>query len=125
MRLEANGASGSTVPDLIQTVLPAGVDRRDLTDRLLQAGYDQRDEAHYRQLRLDVVDWRLYEVSSSFPRLTPASFNPPGTPLGVSDVHYTVDLAASSGAPLQPDRLASLHATLAGGGNAGTAGPAV
>ncbi|MEF7615930.1 PD-(D/E)XK motif protein [Aquincola sp. MAHUQ-54] len=125
MRLEANGASGSTVPDLVQAVLSAGVDRRDLTDRLLQAGYDQRDEAHYRQLRLDVVDWRLYEVSSSFPRLTPASFNPPGTPQGVSDVHYTVDLAASSGAPLQPDRLASLHATLAGGGNAGTAGPAV
>ncbi len=125
IRLEANGASGSNVPDLIQAVMNAGVDRRDLTDRLLQAGYDQRDEAHYRQLRLNVVDWRLYEIAASFPRLTPASFTPPEPPLGISDVHYTVDLAAFSGAPLQPEALERLHATFAGGGNAGAAGPAV
>ena len=93
MRLELNGASGSTVPDLIQAALDTGIDRLELVDRLSQMGYDQRDEAHYRQLRLDVVDWRLYEVAASFPRLTPSSFNPPEPPPGVSDIHYTIDLA--------------------------------
>ncbi|CUI28398.1 PD-(D/E)XK motif protein [Achromobacter xylosoxidans] len=125
MRLELNGASGSTVPDLIQAVLDAGVDRRDLVDHLSQAGYDQRDEAHYRQLRLDVIDWRLYEVAASFPRLTSTSFNPPEPPTGVSDIHYTVDLAASSAVPLQPGMLDRLHLALAGTRDADAAGPAV
>lgn len=125
MRLELNGASGSTVPDLIQAVLGAGVDRRDLVDRLLRVGYDQRDEAHYRQLRLDIVDWRLYEVAASFPRLTSASFNPPEPPPGVSDIHYTVDLAVSSTVSLQPEMLDRLHMTLAGTHDADAAGPAV
>lgn len=125
MRLELNGASGSSVPDLIQTVLNAGIDRRDLLDRLSKVGYDQRDEAHYRQLRLDVIDWRVYEVAESFPRLTAASFNQPGPPPGVSDVHYTIDLVASSAALLQPEMLDHIHAELAGVRDAGTAGPAV
>ena len=125
MRLELNGASGSTVPDLIQAILDAGVDRLDLVNRLSEVGYDQRDEAHYQQLRLDVVDWRLYEVAASFPRLTSTSFNPPEPPSGVSDIHYTIDLAASSTAPLQPGMLDRLHMALAGARDADTAGPAV
>ncbi|MGK4923719.1 PD-(D/E)XK motif protein [Bordetella hinzii] len=125
MRLELNGASGSTVPDLIQSVLDAGVDRRDLLDHLSQVGYDQRDEAHYRQLRLDVVDWRLHEVAASFPRLTSASFNPPEPPSGVSDIHYTIDLAASSTVPLQPEMLDRLHIALAGIRDADATGSAV
>lgn len=125
MRLELNGTSGSSVPDLIQAVLNAGIDRRDLLDRLSKVGYDQRDEAHYRQLRLDVIDWRLYEVAASFPRLTAASFNPPESPSGVSDIHYTIDLAACLAAPLQPEMLDCIHAVLAGARDVGTAGPAV
>ncbi|WP_445989462.1 PD-(D/E)XK motif protein [Chromobacterium haemolyticum] len=125
MRLELNGASGSSVPDLIQTVLDAGIDRCGLLDRLSKVGYDPRDEAHYRQLRLDVIDWRVYEVSGSFPRLTAASFNLPGPPPGVSDVHYTIDLVASSVAPLQPEMLDHIHAALAGVRDAGTARPAI
>lgn len=125
MRLELNGASGSNVPDLIQAVLNAGIDRRDLLDRLSKVGYDQRDEIHYRQLRLDVIDWRVYEVTASFPRLTAASFNPPESPSGISDIHYTIDLVASSTAPLQPEMLDRIHAVLAGARDVGTAGSAV
>ena len=125
MRLELNGASGSSVPDVIQAVLNAGIDRRGLRDRLSRVGYDQRDETHYRQLRLDVIDWRVYEVTASFPRLTAGSFNPPEPPSGVSDIHYTIDLVASSTAPLQPEMLDRIHAVLAGARDVGTAGPAV
>jgi hypothetical protein len=125
MRLELNGASGSSVPDLIQAALNASIDRHDLLDRLSKIGYDQRDEVHYRQLRLEVIDWRVYEVTGSFPRLTAASFNQPGHPTGVSDVHYTIDLVASSATPLQPEILDHIHAELAGGRDAGTARSAI
>ncbi|WP_082750743.1 PD-(D/E)XK motif protein [Burkholderia sp. MSMB0856] len=125
MHLELNGASGSTVPELIQSALDAGVDRLDLVNRLSHVGYDQRDEAHYRQLRLDVTDWRLYEVAASFPRLTATSFNSSEPPPGVSDIHYTIDLATSSAAPLQPEMLDNLHMALAGIRDADPAGPSI
>ncbi len=125
MRLELNGASGATVPELIQSVLDTGVDRRELLGRLSQVGYDLRDEAHYQQIRIDVVDSRIYEVAASFPRLTGASFSPPGLAVGVSDIHYTIDLAASRSAPLHPEMLDSLHAAFAGVRDGGAAEPAV
>ncbi len=125
MRLELNGASGATVPDLIQSILNTGVDRRELLARLSQAGYDLRDEAYYQALRIDVVDSRVYEVAASFPRLTGASFSPTGLAVGVSDIHYTIDLAASPSAPLHPEMLDSLHAVFAGVCYGNAAEPAV
>ncbi|MGL3338182.1 PD-(D/E)XK motif protein [Pseudomonas aeruginosa] len=125
MRLELNGAAGITVPDLIQTALASGVDRHDLLLRLNQVGYDPRNEAHYQQLRLDVTDWRIYEVAASFPSLTAASFNPTTPTSGIVDVHYTIDLAACAVAPLLPAVLDSLYATFAGVPDADTPGSAV
>ena len=125
MPLELNGASGSTVPDLVQAVLTAGADRRDLLVRLAQVGYDQRDEAHYRQLRIDVIDWRAYEVAASFPRLTAASFAPAEPPNGVFDIHYTIDLAACPTVALQPAALDRIYEVLAGVLDADAAGSAV
>lgn len=125
MRLELNGASGATVPDLIQSVLDTGVDRRDLLGHLSQVGYDLRDDAHYQQIRIDVIDSRVYEVTASFPRLTGASFSPTGLAAGVSDIHYTIDLAASPSAPLHPEILDSIHAVLAGVRDGSAAEPAV
>lgn len=125
MRLELNGASGATVPDLIQSVLAIGVDRRELLGRLSQVGYDLRDEAHYQQIRIDVVDSRIYEVAASFPRLTGASFLSDALAVGVSDIHYTIDLAASPSTPLHPDMLDRVHAALAGVRDDGAVEPAV
>jgi hypothetical protein len=127
MRLELDGAAGGiTVPDLIQQVLRAGVDRRDLLSRLFLAGYDIRDDAHYQQVRLEVVDLRTYDVDASFPRLIESSFETTvGIPAGVSDIHYSIDLAASPTPPLHVDFLSRVHAALAGGHNAATSGPSV
>lgn len=125
MRLELNGAIGATVPDLIQSILDIGVDRRELLGRLSQVGYDLRDEAHYQQIRIDVVDCRIYEVAASFPRLTGASFSPTGLAVGVSDIHYTIDLAASPSAPLHSEMLDNVHAALAGVRDVGAVEPTV
>lgn len=125
MRLELNGAFGATVPDLIQSVLDTGVDRHELLSRLSQIGYDLRDDSHYRQIRIDVVDSRVYEVAAAFPRLTKASFSPTELAAGVSDIHYTIDLAAPFAAPLHEEILDDIHAALAGVRDGGTAEPAV
>lgn len=125
MRLELNGASGITVPDLVQHVLQTGVDRHELLSRLSLAGYDLRDEPHYHQFRLDVVDLRTYEVAAPFPRLIDTSFGSAGLPAGVSDLHYTIDLAASPISPLRSDALARVHTALAGARDADAAGSAV
>lgn len=125
MRLELNGASGRTIPDLIQHILQIGADRRELLGCLSLARYDVRDETHYRQFRFDVVDLRTYKVTAAFPRLIESSFELKDLPAGVSDIHYTIDLAASQTPPLQADFLGSVHAALAGVHNADTPRPSI
>lgn len=125
MRLELNGVSGSSVPDLIQAVLNTGVERRDLLQLLSKVGYDLRDEPHYRQLRFDVIDWRLYQVTPSFPCLTAESFRDSRPPIGVSDIHYTIELTPSQTTQLQPEILDQIHTELAGARDVGTAGTTV
>jgi hypothetical protein len=114
MRLELNGAAGSTIPELLQNILQAGADRRELISRLSLVGYDLRDESHYGQYRLDVVDLRTYEVEASFPRLIGAHFGMGEPPAAVSDIHYTIDLAASPASALLTNSLGLVHAALAG-----------
>jgi hypothetical protein len=125
MRLELNGASGVIVPDLIQSVLQSGVDRHELLSRLSACGYELRDEPHYRQFRIDVLDFRTYEVATPFPRLIDSTFGPPGAPASVSDVHYTIDLAAYPVSPCTQDVLRRTHAVLAGVHNVGASGSSV
>jgi len=114
MRLELNGAAGGTIQDLLQKILQAGVDRRELINRLSLVGYDLRDEAHYRQFRFDIVDIRTYEVDESFPRLIGSHFENGESPLGISDIHYTTDLAVSAASALSADSLSFVHAALVG-----------
>lgn len=125
MHLELNGASGTTVPDLIHTILENGIDRRDLLIRLSEVGYDSRDEAHYRQFRFDVLDSRIYEVVASFPRLIGTSFDPPDAPTGVSDIHYTIDISTCPLISPQKELLDHVHAVLSGVHDAGAAEPAI
>ena len=124
MRLELRGASGITVPDLVNLVLQSGVDRRALLGHLTQVGYDPRDDAHYQQIRMEVVDYRLYEITASFPRLTSDSFVANGLLDGVSDVHYTIDLSRVSSGTLDSEFLDHLHLLFAGAHH-GAAGPTV
>jgi len=119
MRLELNGAAGKTIPELIQDILQVGVDRHELLSRLSLVGYDLRDESHYAQFRFDVVDFRTYEVGESFPRLVDLSFSTGELPLGVSDIHYTIDLRASQATACSPDVLESVHTALSGVRNGG------
>jgi hypothetical protein len=124
MRLELNGASGTTVPDMIHEVMQHGVDRKDLLNRLSLLGYDLRDETQYRQLRIALIEVETFEVTEAFPRLTTASFGA-GPPTGVSDLHYTIDLSAAVSASLPRENQDALHDALARGANAAVTGPSV
>lgn len=125
MRLELNGASGVTVPEIIHQILEGGVDRRELVGRLMLAGFDLRDEEHYRQFRFAVLDLQVYEVSTQFPRLTAFSFGTVGIPQGIQDIHYTIDLAAARPPALPEGGLSRVHAALAGAQDVSAPGPPV
>jgi hypothetical protein len=112
MRLELNGPSGNTIPELLAAVMKAGADQHELLRRLSAVGYDLRDEPHYEQFRFHVLDQALYEVSASFPRLVQSSFGDLGMPAGVLDVHYTIDLAqASTSQPVA--KIGQVHTAIA------------
>lgn len=123
IRLEVNGAAGNTVPDVIRSILDLGVDRHELLTRLSSVDYHVHDETYYGQHRFHVHESRVFEVEGvSVPRLTTATFGLAGPPSGISDIHYTIDLAASSAVAVQPEMLDQLHVAFAGVCDAGTAG---
>ncbi|CAB3783992.1 hypothetical protein LMG28688_01756 [Paraburkholderia caffeinitolerans] len=100
MRLELNGAAGITVPDLVQQIIDLGVDRHEFVTLLAGVGYQLKDQMHYEQFRFELLEWRLHEVVNGFPRLTTADFGASAPPHGVTEIDYTVDLAAHAAAPL-------------------------
>lgn len=100
MRLELNGAAGITVPDLVQQIIDLGVDRHEFVTLLAGVGYQLKDQLHYQQFRFELLDLRLHEVVNGFPRLTSADFGASGPPRGVTEIEYTVDLAAHAVEPL-------------------------
>jgi hypothetical protein len=95
-RLELNGMSGQTVPQLVRGLVDAGVNRAELFELLSASGYAGPDEDYYGRYRFAVLEQRTERVSERTPRLVPSSFTARQTPVGVEDVEYTVDLAASS-----------------------------
>jgi hypothetical protein len=112
VRLELSAASGETVPGIIEKVVQLGVERREILEVLLLAGYDVRDEEHYEQSRFSVLETRVFEVGSSFPRMVPASFLDGCVPVGVEDVHYTIDLVAGGAKPLSEESTQDVFARI-------------
>ncbi|SIO28557.1 PD-(D/E)XK motif protein [Paraburkholderia phenazinium] len=110
LRLELNGAAGSTLPELVGQILELGVDRHEFVTMLAAAGYQLRDQVHYEQFRFEVLDMRLHEVVDRFPRLTTADFGASGLPSGVTEIDYTVNLDATT--PLKRTDLDGLLAAL-------------
>ncbi|MFC5849229.1 PD-(D/E)XK motif protein [Deinococcus petrolearius] len=81
-----------------------------LDSRLLAAGYIEGDTEMRDDLRLAVHDFRLYQVASGFPVLTPTT-----VPLGIEQCSYTVNLAScrsfqvSAGYPWAPVTATATH----------------
>ncbi len=97
LREEAGGAI--TLPVLIsecRSALNADPDSVGIFETaLLQTGYSSADDAEYAQHRWRAVDERLYAIDDSFPRLRARQLSGE-IPSAVSEISYTLDLAAIS-----------------------------
>jgi len=88
--LEERSGAGETLTALVSRVRAAAVGRElELEDLLLQAGYLDADSARYSAAGYIVRRHRFFEAGARFPRLTEAML-----PAGVTDVAYTISLAA-------------------------------
>lgn len=103
-RLEVDGMAGQSVPDLVNELISAGIDRANLISLLLSAGYSASADEYYDMHRFRVLDRKCLRVSSKTPRIVAASFSGGGPPPGVEAVEYTVDLAMADDA-LNPDQI--------------------
>jgi len=92
---EEQGAS-NTLPSVIAACRELLLQHEEELDQfeaaLSQSGYSDVYRDEYENLRIRVVDERLYRVSDDFPRLTPKNF-PSGLPIGVSGVQYEISLS--------------------------------
>lgn len=97
---EQSAGSGVSLPGLIDRLyqrLPEAVAEQ-LRDRLLQVGYHQVHRDMYEETKYAERARNYYRVDDAFPRVRPAILM-----MGVSEVEYTVDLAAASACQLPED----------------------
>lgn len=102
------GPDAVTVPGLVDRILDAGIDAAGFFDRLADAGYHTEHADQYAEAAWTVVGQSVWEVDSSFPRLTPddTTF---GSHAALTEVQYAL-LTESLPDPTgpAPEALASL-----------------
>jgi hypothetical protein len=96
-------ANGRSVPELIEEIFSAGVDRMQFRKHLQDANYDDSYSEEYAEFRWSILERRMYLVDESFPRIVPESFVNGDLPSGISDVIYTVELLAEPPNPLSDE----------------------
>jgi hypothetical protein len=101
LRLREETTASNSLITLIESITNELANDADALDgfetRLMQAGYSPAHAERYAEVRLRVINERLYEVADGFPRLSVESFVG-GLPDGIDRVEYEVDLDACPGA---------------------------
>jgi hypothetical protein len=108
-QLQQTETGGESVPDIVEKLMAAGVDKPVLLARLARVGYTMDDREYYVDTRFRPAASRVWAVDSTFPRLTRASFGPAGPPRAVKALTYVLDLSRADKAPLQPEEAAALY----------------
>jgi hypothetical protein len=99
---------GRSVPDLVDALVELGADGVVLREKVARVGvgpdrWEAAAEMKYRE-----VAHRFYRVSPDFPRLVVGHLVDGKVPLGVTHVHYGLDLNAWPGTPLGADETEAL-----------------
>ena len=115
LRVEQRPGTGQTVADLIAELRTLGVAPEPLRERLDAVEYleTQKDPCATRQW--SAVDFRVWRVADSFPRIVPGSFVGGALPPGVVGLNYVIDLAAA-GPSLPEDGVEAIFNALASKG---------
>lgn len=101
MKLERLAVGGMALSDLVDEIASNGVDRGRLLGMLAMSGLRRNDIARS-PISFRVVEQRIYEVTSGFPRVTPGSFVGGSLPAGVLRLRYLIDLTNEPPVPV-PD----------------------
>src|SRR5262249_7708582 len=91
---------GTSLPDLIATIVEAGVVVSVLQEKLLRVGYDFRDAELYHLYKFKIREERMYEVDTNFPRIVSSSFVSGKLPPGILSLQYQIELASEPPFPL-------------------------
>jgi hypothetical protein len=99
--------ANKSIPDLIETIqklLPE--DGLDLFKGLIKsAGYKETESEKYKNRKYAVSSISFYEVSDTFPRITPSKINP-----NVSDVRYKLNVGGLNSYAANAEKLISIMA---------------
>ena len=106
--------NGMAAPDVIERILGLGVNGKSLHQLLREVGYHFNQTEHYAELRFDLLDRRVYDVTGdSFPSLSPASFAQGVMPPGILRLSYSIDLTNEPPTPLTEPEVANLLSRMA------------
>jgi len=110
--VERNDFTGISIPETVEALLAAGVDRVELLDKLLSIGYDHRAADDYAELRFRAVEQRFYAVDARFPKIVRGSFTAGDVPARTSRLTYVIDLGGDDPTPIEREREADLFTRL-------------
>lgn len=113
IRLEESDI-GTSLPDLVATILSSGVERCSFEEKLLRVGYDFRDTELYRHLKFKVREQRFYEIGPDFPKIVSSSFASGKLPAGIVSLQYEIELASEPPVPLPGSEVAAVLEKISG-----------
>ncbi|WP_414639938.1 PD-(D/E)XK motif protein [Actinocrinis sp.] len=116
LKMDHSDSVGESVPELVAKAMRLADDEGLLTSKLEAAGYYSAESASYLDARFTILDERWYEVAGGFPRLTTSMLKAAGLIVPVSDVRYTIDLAAAAGYRIAPEVAADRISMFTAGG---------
>jgi len=88
-----------TLPDLVDSVLEAGVDSELLTEKLEAVGYYHARADDYAKKKLDFLEDRFFRVTAGFPRIDPTLVASVPQSDRVRDISYLLDLTSHDTVP--------------------------
>ncbi len=108
LKVEETPVSGEAISELVQSLVELGCKHTDLLLLLANLGLTPDVIAKCDDMRLQVLERRIYRVDDRFPRITSLSFKGDGLPNGILSIAYEIDLSAEPPHPLTPDETAGL-----------------
>lgn len=84
--------NGESVPQILQRLFDAGMNRLQLLQKLSLIGYDEADSGAYSGHEFSVLKSRNYDVGPEFPRITHETLFPSKYAEKITSIQYTVDL---------------------------------
>ena len=84
---------GTPITELVERICAMGVNRAQLMSKLAEVRYREAHQERYADFRVEIDDFRFYQVKDGFPRLTATTIG--ACPQGVQNVSYALDLEAA------------------------------